>query len=44
MVAQNVAIEKLEKQEARISCSKNKKMMDSSTGSGFFRVFPVFRG
>ena len=31
MLAQNAAIERLAKKDARISCSKNKEMTDSST-------------
>jgi hypothetical protein len=34
MLAQNAAIQKLAKKDARISCSKNKEMMDSSIEIG----------
>jgi hypothetical protein len=44
MLAQNAAIERLLQKDARTSCSKNKKMVDSSTEREIFRVFRVFRG
>jgi hypothetical protein len=33
MLAQNVTVERLAKKDARISCSINKEMMDSSTNA-----------
>jgi hypothetical protein len=42
MLAQNAAIERLAKKDARIPCSKNKEMTDSSTdGHGYVRVEPT---
>ena len=40
---QNAVIERLAKEDGRVSCRKNRKMADSSTET-IFRVFGVFRG
>jgi hypothetical protein len=44
VLAQNAAIERLAEKDARISCSKNRETIDSSTEHMERELFRVFRG